>query len=92
MYGQPLVRVEPKEYSAEEDAAIYRSIVEEFVVTSGEDTIPGAVDRVIDYCLMGKEKFSPGSTRVAETCGECYDPIDRNPERSRDNLPAEGEA
>ena len=38
---------------------------------------PDALDKVIDYCVMGMDTFGPGDTRVSELCDECAEPLNK---------------
>ena len=52
-----------------DEPAVLRQIVEEYAALGDHDTYAVAIDRVADLCLMRKETYGPGSTRVSEVCG-----------------------
>ena len=61
----------------EVDPEILRKIVEEFSSIAESRTYPDALDQVVDYCVIGMDKFGLGDTRVSEICEECYEPLNK---------------
>ena len=80
LYGQPLSCIElpAQPQFFDDEPAVLRKIVEEYVAHGEHDTFAVAMDRVVDFCLLGKETFGPGSTRVSEICDECFEPLDKD--------------